>query len=153
MPEEQHLAAPLDELPALELGPEPSEAFVAAGDPWREVVVAHPPLDIEPAAQAVNVEDSIGYMGHEGSEPTPQFVPSPVSEMPMEFTPEQHGHDQSGAGFAEQAPASFNTPVLDAPEPVMHAHASSFEPATPVDASAPNDDTVRVVWCRCRDRR
>ena len=129
--EEEQPVAPLDELPALELAPEPSEAFVAAGDPLRDVVVAHPPLDIETAAQAVNVEDSISHMGHEGPEPTPQFVPPPVSEMPMEFTPELRGHDQSGAGFADQAPASFNTPVLDAPEPVMHAQASSFEPATP----------------------
>src|SRR6187549_3116550 len=82
VPDVQHLVAPLDELPALELGHEPSEAFVAAGDPLRDVVVAHLPLDIEPASQALNVEDSVGYIGHEGSEPTPQFVPSPVSEMP-----------------------------------------------------------------------
>ena len=138
-------APPVEELPALVLAPEASEAFVAAGDPLRDVVVAYPPLGIEPASQLVNVEESIGYMGHEGPEPTPQFVPPPVSEMPMEFTPELRGHDQSGAGFADQTPASFNTPVLDAPAPAMHAEAPSFEPATPVDASAPNDDTVRVV--------
>jgi twitching motility protein PilT len=142
VPEEQQPIAPLDELPPLELAPESSEAFVAAGDPLRDVVV-HLPLDIEPAAQAVNVEDSIGYMGHEGPEPTPQFVPPPVSEMPMEFTPEMRGHDQSGAGFADQAPTSFNTPVLDAPEPVMHAQASSFEQPAPLDVSAPNEDTAR----------
>ena len=143
VPEEQQPVAVLDELPVLELAPEPSEAFVAAGDPLRDIVVAHPPLDIEPAAQAVNVEDSIGYMGHEGPEPAPPFVPPLVSEMPMEFTPELRGHDQSGAGFADQAPASFNTPVLDAPEPVMHAHASSFEPPPQGDASAPDDDPAR----------
>ena len=60
----------------------------------------------------------------------------------MEFTPELRGHDQSGAGFADQAPATFNTPVLDAPEPAMYAQASSFEPP-PGDASATNDDPAR----------
>jgi twitching motility protein PilT len=141
--EEEQPVAPLDELPALELAPEPSEAFVAAGDPLRDVVVAHPPLDTETAAQAVNVEDSIGHMGHEGPEPATQFVPPSVSEMPMEFTPELRGHDQSGAGFADQAPASFNTPVLDAPEPVMHAQAASFESPIPADVSASTDDGSR----------
>ena len=141
--EEEQPVAPLVELPALELAPEPSEAFVAAGDPLRDVVVAHPPLDIETAAQAVNVEDSIGHMGHEG--------PSrPRNSFRHLFRRCQWSLRQSCAATTSrerdspnQAPASFNTPVLDAPEPVMHAQASSFEPPTPVDVSASTDDAAR----------